>query len=71
MKKALIELKGISKNFAGVKALQNVDLTITKEKPVAWPVKMAAVNQLLLRLSQVSTCQMAEPSGLMEKNFPD
>lgn len=28
MKKALIELKGISKNFAGVKALQNVDLTI-------------------------------------------
>ena len=28
MKKALIELKGISKNFAGVKALQDVDLTI-------------------------------------------
>ena len=28
MKKALIELKGISKNFSGVKALQNVDLTI-------------------------------------------
>ena len=28
MKKALTELKGISKNFSGVKALQNVDLTI-------------------------------------------
>lgn len=28
MKKAFIELKGISKNFAGVKALQNVDMTI-------------------------------------------
>jgi ABC-type sugar transport system ATPase subunit len=45
MRQPFIKLTGISKSFAGVHALQDVDMTIYEGEPVAWRVKTAAANQ--------------------------
>lgn len=42
---ALLELRGITKSFGAVRALQGVDLTLAREKFMRWPERMALENQ--------------------------
>lgn len=69
MKKALIELKGISKNFAGVKALQDVDLTIYEGETRCLAGENGCGKSTLLKLLRRDMCQMAGRSLLTEKNI--